>query len=200
MIKTVLFDVGGVILDMKPLMEHFINIFHPDKKEDLWNKLNIKSARLCRGEINGLEFWQAVAKKLNRDIPVDILEDLWIKDYEKYTDINKDTLAIIKSLCGKYKLGIVSNTIEPHTLANRRRKIFDFFDEVILSYEVKMTKENPDIFRLAAEKLKSFPEECVFIDDIAEFTETAKSVGMESICFKDPVQLKKDLASIGVVV
>ncbi len=200
MIKAVLFDVGGVILDMKPLIGQFVGIFHPDKKEELWDTLNIKSARLCRGEMSELEFWREVAKKLNRNIPDEILKDLWIQDYEKFTSVTEEVLPVIDSLHKTYKLAIVSNTIESHTIINRRRKIFERFDEVILSYEVKMSKERPDIFLLAAEKLKTLPSECVFIDDVKQFAEMAESAGMKAICFKNTGQMKEELARLGVKV
>lgn len=200
MIKAVLFDVGGVILDMKPLMEQFVGIFHPDKKEELWDTLNIKSAPLCRGEMSELDFWREVAKKLNRNIPDDILKDLWIHDYEKLTSVTEEILPVIDSLRGVYKLAIVSNTIESHTIINRKRGVFERFDEVILSYEVKMSKERPDIFLLAAERLKTIPSECVFIDDVKQFADTAESAGMKAICFKSTGQIKMELEKLGVKV
>ena len=198
MIKAVLFDAGGVIVDMKPLLAQFLTIFQPKSKEELWNEINMKSVPLCKCEISELVFWKEMSKYFNKNISDDILKDLWVRDYEKLTNIDEDVMDIVRSLKGKYKLGMVSNTIEPHAAISRKRGIYDAFDIVTLSYEVKMAKDDKEIFLLTAGKLGIDCHECVFVDDVKKFADMANSLGMETILFKDAIQLKSDLVKTGI--
>ena len=49
-----------------------------------------------------------------------------------------------------------------------------------------MHKPQPEIYRLAAERLGVAPEECVFVDDLRENCEGAEAVGMTAIRHRSP--------------
>lgn len=198
MTKAVLFDLGGVILDMKPLFAHFLTIFQPKSKKELWEEINIKAIPLCKGEVSELQFWKEMTKYFNKNISDDILKDLWIRDYEKLTSVNQEVMDIVELLKKNYKIGLVSNTIESHAAVNRKRGLFEVFDIVTLSHEVKMTKDDKDIFLLTAGKLGVDCHECVFVDDVKTFADMANSLGMGTILFKDANQLKMDLVKTGL--
>ena len=63
-----------------------------------------------------------------------------------------------------------------------------------------MHKPQKEIFELAVKQSKVKGEECVFIDDRAEYFSVAKSVGMKTIEFKNVSELILDLKKLGVVV
>ncbi len=198
MVKAVIFDLGGVLINAAPLMAEIQHVFQPENEEQFWQSINVEAASLCKGEITLLQFWRMVAQKVGKDIPDSVLRELWIKNYDPLTLTNEDVKDIVDSLRGKYKLGIISNTIEEHTHINKESGIFTWFDVVILSHEVALTKDEPDIFLLAAEKLGVKPEECIFVDDIHHFVEVAQSVGMHAILFEDAEKLKTDLRRWGI--
>ena len=198
MIKAIIFDVGGVILDFKPLILPVVKIFHPEDETKFWEDLNLRFIPLCRGEGTLLQFWKDLAKEYEKEIPENTLKKLWRSEFETNLIINKDIIKIIMSLKGKYKLGIISNTIKEHADIFMKNDYFELFDTVILSHEVKMTKDAKDIFFLAIKKLRVKPEECAFIDDIKKFVETSKSVGMNAILFKNPEQLKLELRKLDI--
>ena len=78
--------------------------------------------------------------------------------------------------------------------------IYHLFDAVILSYRVGMSKDEPEIFRMMASKLSVKEDQCVFIDDTKLFIQTADTVGMKTIWYDNPGQLKKELESLSVKV
>ena len=195
MIKAIIFDLGGVILDMKPLLEKAVRIFHPSDKDKFWKEINEESITLAKGEITLLEFWKKIAKNYNRKISDEQLRKLWLEDYEELTSLEEDVWRIVQSLRNNYKIGMISNTINEHVRINKKLGRYKFFDVVILSNEVKLTKDEKEIFLLATKKLRVKPEECIFIDDVERFVDVAKSVGMKTIIFKSPAQLNESLRS-----
>jgi FMN phosphatase YigB (HAD superfamily) len=44
-----------------------------------------------------------------------------------------------------------------------------------------MHKPEPEIYRLAAERLNVAPEQCIFVDDLRENCEGAEAVGMTAV-------------------
>lgn len=63
-----------------------------------------------------------------------------------------------------------------------QREMFDeLFDDVVISGEVGLRKPEPEIYLLAASRLKAEPSECVFADDFAVNAEGATAVGMLGI-------------------
>ena len=57
------------------------------------------------------------------------------------------------------------------------------FDKLFLSHEVGFIKPEEEIFRIV-EKESAFPsEEHIFIDDILEYVDAAKSLGWDGIQF-----------------
>ncbi|MDI6602861.1 MAG: HAD family phosphatase [Patescibacteria group bacterium] len=200
MIKAVIFDFGGVILNMKPLLAQTKKIFQMSDDAKLWETINIEALPLSKGEITLLQCFRNVTKKLKKNIiSEESLKDLWIKDYGKFTSIDKNIKKLIALLKKNYQLAIVSNTIKEHTKINKKLGRFKLFDVVILSHEVGLTKDEKEIFLLAAKSLDVKPEECVFIDDIKRFLKVAEGLGMKTIHFKNPTQLRKDLKALGLL-
>ncbi len=200
MIKAIIFDLGGVVLDMKPLLEKAARIFHPSDKDKFWKEINEEAIPLTKGEISLLEFWKIIAKNHKKRISDRKLSKLWVEDYEQLTSLDEDVMKIARSLRNTYKVGIISNTIAEHVRINKKLGRYNFSDVVTLSNEVKMTKDEEEIFFITAKKLGVKPEECLFIDDVEKFVQVAKSVGMKAILYKNPIRLKESLKSFSVII
>ncbi|KOP67511.1 haloacid dehalogenase [Bacillus sp. FJAT-18019] len=63
------------------------------------------------------------------------------------------------------KLGLISNCSEEEVTAYHLSPLAPYFDDVIFSYEVGIAKPNPEIYRLACERLSVSPQESLFIGD-----------------------------------
>jgi putative hydrolase of the HAD superfamily len=79
------------------------------------------------------------------------------------------------------RLALVSNTS-----AYRRNWLSEFalerlFDSVVLSFEVGMLKPEPEIYRLAADRLSVPPQECVFVDDQPKCLAGAHAISMTTV-------------------
>jgi epoxide hydrolase-like predicted phosphatase len=123
------------------------------------------------------------------------------QDIERMTssEVVKNTalLAYIKELKQDYAIGLISNIAsnwirESFLTAEEQER----FDEMILSYEVGMTKPDPRIFMLACERLRVSPEEAVFIDDIPHYVEAARAEKLQAVVYRDFSQMKAELEAI----
>ncbi len=128
MIKSIIFDSGGVIVSQRLFFERLFKLFRPKNKKKFWHEINIEAIPLCKNLISEEKFWEKIAK-LNNKNSNKIPKNLWREGYEELTNIDKNVLNIIESLKNKYKLAIVSNSIAFHAKINRKRGLFKYFDE-----------------------------------------------------------------------
>jgi epoxide hydrolase-like predicted phosphatase len=82
------------------------------------------------------------------------------------------------------KTGLISNSWS--TSHYDRNMLEELFDTAVISAEVGLHKPQPEIYRLAAERIVEPPERCVFVDDLRENCEGAEAVGMTAILHHDP--------------
>ncbi len=80
------------------------------------------------------------------------------------------------------KTGLISNS---WGLGIYDRAPIDLFDETVISGDVGLHKPQPEIYRLACERLGVEPADCVFVDDLRENVAGAEAVGMEAILHRD---------------
>ncbi|HXR73990.1 HAD family phosphatase [Actinocrinis sp.] len=72
----------------------------------------------------------------------------------------------------------------------------DLFDAVVISGQVGLRKPDPEIYRLAAEKVALDPAECVFVDDLPTNLSPAARLGMGVIRHITPAATIAELAGI----
>jgi HAD superfamily hydrolase (TIGR01509 family) len=74
-----------------------------------------------------------------------------------------------------------------------------FFDDYVLSYEVRALKPRPEIFQEAVRRAGGPAASCVFIDDMEENVEGAATVGLKTILYKPDTDLGSALRTLGVI-
>ena len=192
MIKAIFFDIGGVLLDTRLLAGRFAMAFKPRDAKKFWHEINLRVIPLCKNQISEAQFCMQMADSegISR---AKVPKNLWTKDFKKLVAIDKKVLGIAKQLRQKYKVGIISNTLGRHVKIMRKMGIFDYFDAAIFSNEAGMTKDSKDIFLIAAKSIRVKPRECIFVDDMYEFVNVAKSAGMKGILYKTPQKLESEL-------
>ena len=68
----------------------------------------------------------------------------------------------------------------------------------VWSYELKVAKPDPAIYKHVLDKLQVRPEEALFLDDKPVNIEAARALGMKGIVFSDVKQLRADLIAAGL--
>ena len=199
-IEVFLFDLGNVILpfnhyqiaeklarfsERKELSDPpriFSYLF--DRQEGTVNDYEI-------GKMSSIEFFNQVKERFKLIMTFDTFVPIWNEIFAE----NHDVSELIRSLKGKKRLGLLSNTNPLHfEYALSTFPILNLFDKWILSHEVGFKKPAVEIFLKAMEWASVPPTKILFIDDIKEHVEVAASVGMQAIHFTSAQQLVRELS------
>jgi epoxide hydrolase-like predicted phosphatase len=196
-IKAIIFDLGGVLLrttdfSQRELLAARLGMTRPELEELIfWGESGSKAQR---GEISvkqHLEYVRSVLK-LSQEKFKEVIDIFFAEDA-----LDNDLVDYIRSLHRTYKTGLLSNA------ANDLRKQIaekwhfeDAFDTLVISGEVGMVKPEPQIYRLALERLGVEASEAVFVDDVQPNVEAAIRVGMQGIHFRDAPQVQQDLVAL----
>ncbi|MCB0085498.1 MAG: HAD family phosphatase, partial [Caldilineaceae bacterium] len=142
------------------------------------------STALGVGELSAEEFHEQLVQKMGFDREFGLFIDLYASGIQR----NEEALAYAVSLQQRpdVTVGIISNTNAAHVLwLDEHVPELVEFDLVIMSNEVAMIKPDARIFELAMELLNVLPEQCIFIDDLAENVAAAQTLGLAGIVHTD---------------
>lgn len=200
MIKAIVFDVGGVLQEnVTPFVKKDIQEtlgLEDETLNLLWEEL--VSRKLGQGKISEEEFWAEFLTRTNINIALP-LQSLFIREFEKRYNPNLEMLAIAKTLKkNDYKIAVISNTIEPHVKCNIEKGLYDAFPVRVFSNEVGLRKDNPQMLRIALNRLGVKPDEIIFIDDEEKYLKVAQGLGMCSFLFKNSDDLKKQFDALEI--
>ncbi|MGH4124830.1 MAG: HAD family hydrolase [Clostridium sp.] len=194
MIKNIIFDIGNVLLEFKPL-DYLKRTFNDDNIEKLFYKEIFQSEEwlnLDRGTITQEEAVKIISlRNPNREIPIKKCMDNWI---EILTPI-EGTVKILSQLKENgYKLYLLSNF---HSLAFEtiysKYDFFKHFDGGTISYKENLLKPQAEIYTKLLDTYKLNAEECLFIDDTLVNVEAANRLGIKTIHFKNAIHMASAL-------
>jgi putative hydrolase of the HAD superfamily len=200
LIEVILFDLGKVILPFNHYqIAEKLSRFTQRREFQDPQKIFSYLFDFEKGAVNGyevgkvtsLEFFQSLKEFLHLSIFfedfVPIWDDIFIENHE--------VSEMIRSLKGKKKLGLISNTNPLHfDYVLSTFPIVWIFDKWILSHEVGFKKPAVEIFQRAMEWASVEPKKILFIDDMKKHVEVAVSLGMQGIHFISSQQLKEELS------
>lgn len=199
MISTIISDFGRVVLWFDNTSFYQKMTAYCSKSVDEIREIVHRSAEFYelfdRGELTPRQFYERAIALLGADIGYDEFVAAYIDIFSR----NQPVLDLYKKLKGRYKLMLLSNT-DPLRFGFARGKFPDamFFDDYVLSYEVRALKPGPKIYQEAVKKSGVPAASCVFIDDMEENVEGAAAVGLKTILYKRDTDLRSALRALGV--
>jgi putative hydrolase of the HAD superfamily len=134
------------------------------------------------GELEEDEFEERFARLLGLDEAADLIDSM----FRGMLPCEPMVEAVRAAGARGVKTGLVSNSWS--TSHYDRDLLEELFDTVVISAEVGLHKPQPEIYRLAAERIAEPPERCVFVDDLRENCAGAEAVGMTAILHRDPAE------------
>jgi len=197
MIKTIIFDLAEVYLTGLLGLENSLEPLLEESAEEIHKEFHNKELILLFfGRISEIEYWESLINQNNWNIKIPTLKKLV---RENFTEI-EGTRKIIEELkTHDFKLGLLSDHAKEWIeFCEKKYNYHKLFNEVVYSFEIGRLKPAQEPFEEILKRLRTKPQECIFIDDNKINLSTANNLGIKTIHFKNPKQLRKDLISLSI--
>lgn len=193
MLKTVIFDFGGVLADegfkegLKAIADK--NNLEPDKFFHIADELIYKTGYI-RGMAKESEFWNAMRKKTG------IKESMRRLRYEiiKRFVLRKEMLMYVDKLRAR---GLITAILSDQTNwieeINQKTHFYESFDYVFNSFRLGKGKKDPSVFKDVCKIIGVRPSEVLFVDDNLENIKRAEKERLKTIYFKDITGFKREI-------
>jgi glucose-1-phosphatase len=197
--RAIIFDIGRVLIrvDVSRAMEGLASGLSLAPQE-LWSAIEKDPHWLDwqEGRISPRDWYLHLTKRLGTPLTFEQFSEVWNRALDP-NPIHSESF--LEKLSKNYRLALLSNTDPIHmSYAEARFPFFRFFPIRIYSYRVGASKPDPVIYREALKACKVPAQEAVYIDDVADYAEAAKRLGMTGIVFRSPEQLQSDLRTLGI--
>lgn len=184
MIKLIIFDLDGLLIDSQPLQYKAYNQAFSEKG------FPIKEKDWIKDWVHGGMSPQKWIKIY--DLPLEA-EQIRARKKEIYDNLIETQLvlkhgaeSLLKLLKGKFKLAVASSSrIESINLSVDKLAIRQYFEYLFSDIDLGIWKPNPDIFLHTAKKMSVSPEYCLVIEDSLAGLQAAKAAGMKCIICPD---------------
>ena len=203
MIKAVIFDMDGVLVDSE------VHHFAAEKLILEKNGISITEEEIH--SFVGLamdKMWERVKNKFNLEKPVQkLLEEDTILRVNYFKNVGKippieGVEALIEGIRKEGLKIAVASSSHPDLIKTvlEASNLLQYFSVYLSGFQVKHGKPDPDIFLKTAEKLGVKPEECVVIEDSYNGVTAAKKAGMKCIGYRNPSSGNQNLSAADVII
>lgn len=182
MLKAVIFDLDGLLVDSTPLHQEAFRLFI-----ESFGKVYLPSAgREGMRIIDMVEDYKEIF-----DLPGNV-EDLYQKRQQIYYELVRNQLRLfphtlpllekIKNRDLQMALATSGDKEYIRTLFTKFPQLKDYFSIIVASEDVLRGKPHPDVYQKALEKLGVTPKEAIVIEDSANGILAARAAGISVIC------------------
>lgn len=197
-IKNIIFDFGGVVLDIDPQLT--INEFIALGLKDV-TKLSSKDfildivSKFERGIYTPEIFRTRLRDFLQLKATDQQIDDAW---NALLYDIPKERIKVIEDSKENYQIFLLSNSNEIHyDLYIRDLQLrfgyqeFDaLFDKAYFSFDLHLSKPNPEVYEFVMNQHDLVPEKTLFIDDNEDNVAAARTLGLKTYLLQKPERLR----------
>lgn len=201
MIRNIIFDLGGVIITLD--QSQSVRRFEALGLKDAEQRLNAYTQEGIFGDLEGGKidaemFRKEFSKLVGHEVTHEQCAYAWQGYAKELPARNLETLTRLRQ--EGYHLLLLSNT-NPYMMEwvgsdkfdGRGHSVDYYFDNMYLSYRMKLMKPNPEIFTrlLMAEHIS--PEECLFLDDGPRNVAAASQIGINTFCPENGADWTQDI-------
>jgi 2-haloacid dehalogenase len=200
-IDAVVFDLGGVLIDWNP-RHLYRKLFNGDEVA-----MERFLAEVCSPAWNAEQDsgrpWHVAVAELARAYPeqrhlIEAYDQRWDEMLGGAIEGTVEILADLRAT--GLRLAALSNwSAEKFPVARRRYGFLDWFDPIVISGEVGMSKPDERIYRYLLDATGLDPGTTLFIDDSPVNVAAAVQLGMSARLFTDPACLGADLEAMGLL-
>ena len=199
-IETIIFDLGGVLVDWNPEYV-YLNEFNGDRKKMQWFFDNICTSSWNEEQDGGYLMADATEERINLFPKYKKLIKMFYGRWEEMLKGEiKGTVEILHKLKRKkYKLIALTNwSSETFPVAVKKFKFLKLFDGIVVSGKVKMLKPSPEIYNYTLKKYGLIANKSIFIDDRISNVDGAIKCGIHGIQFVSHENLIISLKKYGI--
>ena len=200
-IKNVIFDLGGVLIDWNPEYV-YLEVFKGDREKMKWFFDKICTIDWNENQDAGYPLQQATEERVKLFPEYEEWIRIYYGRWEEMLGKQIDgTVTILKQLIynPNYKVVALTNwSAETFPIALERFDFLHWFEGIVVSGTEKMRKPFNEIYELTLNRFNIEASQSLFIDDNARNIEAAKKMGINTIRFNNPTQLKSELKSLNI--
>ena len=195
-IKTIIFDLGGVLIDWNP--EYlYLDIFEGDRV-----KMNAFFKQVCTMDWNenqdaGYPLSKATEDRIALFPEYETLIKIYYGRWEEMLgEAITGSVQILKKLINDPKFRVVALTnwsAETFPVALKRFDFLHWFEGIVVSGTEKTRKPYPEIYQITLDRFNIAPSETLFIDDNLRNIKGAEAIDINGIHFSTPEKLITDL-------
>lgn len=200
-INTIVFDLGGVLVDWNPEYV-YREVFNGDQEKVDWFLNQICTSDWNAQQDAGRTLREATEILVNKHPEY----EEWIRIYyDRWEDMlggviqeTEEILNHLKKNNGYRLIALTNWSAETFPIALERFAFLQQFEGIIVSGTEKTRKPFSKIYEILLDRYQLTPENCVFIDDNLENVKAAEKLKINGIQFKSAQQLKKELTNYNI--
>jgi 2-haloacid dehalogenase len=196
-----IFDLGGVLIDWNP--RHLYRKLFPGDEQGMEQFLaEVTTPAWNSQQDAGRPFVEAIAELQEAHPDQARLIAAYLERWpETIGGVTAATADIIRALKARSLRVYALSDWSAETFPKARSLVAELalFDDILISGEARMTKPNPEIFRLALQRFRLRAAESFFVDDVQANVDGAIAAGMTAFLFTDAPALRRTLEGIGVL-
>lgn len=200
-IDTIIFDLGGVLIDWNP--DYVFDKVFDDAEKKKYFFENICTADWNEKQDAGRSLHEAteelVAVHPEWEEQIRAFYGRW---EEMLGGPIEESVEIFRQLKqkGNYKIYALTNwSSETFPKALELYDFLHWFDGRVVSGEEKMRKPFPEFYQVILKRYNLNPSKTLFIDDNLRNINAAAEIGIHIIHYQSPAQLKKELQEVGIL-
>ena len=200
MIKNIIFDMGGVLIDYNP-EKTLYSLFDKETADILLRE--IFRNPVWSDKDRGIIFPDEIMERKKDVIPAEHFEKVTelVNNFYPCMPPFPEMCSLIKKLKENgYGIYLLSNASSDFHERRKGIPALEFFDGVVISADYKLLKPEKEIYLTLFEKFLLNPDECYFIDDVQKNIDGARAAGMDGHCYYhgDIEILKKAMNEKGI--
>lgn len=196
-IKNLLFDLGGVIINIEPI--RVAQALAGFSSKDLsFIRQEIEEQRVFQnyeiGKWDDTHFRQAINHIIEANLTDAQIDEIW---NSMLLDIPPERISLLQSLRKRYTLFLLSNTNAIHIKAVNSilqqssgiANLEALFSKTYYSHQIKLAKPSVAVYEYILHDSKLLPQETLFIDDNFDNINGAKLSGMHTVHIQTPITI-----------
>ena len=200
-LTTIVFDLGGVLIDWDPRHLYRQLFADPAEMEDFLARICTQDWHLAHDL--GEDITESCRRLARRHPGHRDMIMAWAERGEEMAAGQIDeTVGVLREVKAAGLPCLALSNMEPSAFATRRARFafMDWFDGFVISGIEGVAKPDRRIFQILLRRYRLEPAATVFIDDSPANVEAARGLGMTAVRYTSAGQLRNQLRSLGLTV